>query len=199
MARSELESERQGQPMIGLGPDKNIHPGPQLPMGSQKRYAGSPTHPNAHFSINSEGQSDIRGEGGFMKTKSPRCARESFSDTRVISIVQMMIQMMACVHYIVREPLANNKCCSNGILPNSVSISVIVECDENKTQCHPCKDWLGQLFLIPGLVWKRVSPFHRWMCSLSGSQQPFSCVLGHFRHGVNRMILVQAHCLPVRR
>ena len=33
------------------------------------------------------------------------------------------------------------------------------------------------------LVWKRVS---LWMWSLGGSQQPFSCVLGHFRHGVKR-------------
>ena len=84
---------------------------------------------------------------------------------------------------LIREATAGERCCSNGILPNSVSISVIVKCDENKTQYQPCKDWLGQLFLIPGLVWKMVSPFHRWMCSLSGSQQPFSCVLGHFRHG----------------
>ena len=86
----------------------------------------------------------------------------------------------------MREAPAGIRCCSNGILPNSVSISVIVKCDENKTQYQPCKDWLGQLFLIPGLVWKMVSPFHRWMCSLSGSQQPFSCVLGHFRHGDNQ-------------
>jgi len=59
----------------------------------------------------------------------------------------------------MREAPAGIRCCSNGILPNSVSISVIVECDENKTPCQPCKDWLGQLFLIPGLVWKMVSPF----------------------------------------
>ena len=31
-----------------------------------------------------------------------------------------------------------------------------------------------------GLVWKTVSP---WIRSLRGSQQPFSCVLGHFWHG----------------
>ena len=30
------------------------------------------------------------------------------------------------------------------------------------------------------LAWKRVS---LWMWSLGGSQQPFSCVLGHFWHG----------------
>ena len=31
-----------------------------------------------------------------------------------------------------------------------------------------------------GLVWKRVS---FWLGSLEASQQPFSCVLGHFLHG----------------
>ena len=51
----------------------------------------------------------------------------------------------------MREAPAGIRCCLNGILPNSVSISVIVKCDENKTQYQPCKDWLGQLFLIPGL------------------------------------------------
>ena len=43
---------------------------------------------------------------------------------------------------------------------------------DNKTQCQPCKRLAGQLFLIPGLVWKRVSPI--WMWSLWDSQQPFS-------------------------
>ena len=56
---------------------------------------------------------------------------------------------------------------------------------KNKTQCQlDAKDWLDHSFLFPGLVfwygnWKRVS---LWMWSLGGSQQPFSCVLGHFRH-----------------
>ena len=40
------------------------------------------------------------------------------------------------------------------------------------------KDWLDQLFLFSGL--EKVSP---WMWPLGGSQQPFSCILGHFRHG----------------
>ena len=52
----------------------------------------------------------------------------------------------------------------------------------NKTQRQLCKR-LGEP-LIPFswscLVWKRVS---LWMWSLGGSQQPFSCVLGHFQHG----------------
>ena len=52
-----------------------------------------------------------------MKTsKAPRCARERFSDTRVINIVEMIGPGPM---YIVREALANDKCCSNGILPNS--------------------------------------------------------------------------------
>ena len=59
---------------------------------------------------------------------------------------------------------------------------------------RPCvnyaKDWLDQLFLIPGLVWCGKG-YHLW-----DSQKPFSCVLGHFRHGdkqaTNQVILVQA-------
>ena len=39
------------------------------------------------------------------------------------------------------------------------------------------KDWLGQFFLIPGLVWSgKEYP----------NQQPFSCVLGHFWRGNNQ-------------
>ena len=62
------------------------------------------------------------------------------------------------------------------------------------------KDWLDHSFLFPGLVWfeKRVL---FWIWSLGGSQQPFFCVLGHFRHGHeqtnNRVILVQACPWPV--
>ena len=47
------------------------------------------------------------------------------------------------------------------------------------------KDWLGQLFLIPGLVWSG-KEYRLWMWSLWGSQQAFSCVLGLFRHGDNQ-------------
>ena len=46
--------------------------------------------------------------------------------------------------------------------------------------------------------------YHSWMWSLWGSQQPFFCVFGHFRHGdertneqpTNRVILVQACTWP---
>ena len=37
------------------------------------------------------------------------------------------------------------------------------------------KDYIGQLFLIPGLVWSGKG-YHLWMWSLWGSQQPFCCV-----------------------
>ena len=64
------------------------------------------------------------------------------------------------------------------------------------------KDWLDQLFLFSGL--EKVSP---WMWPLGGSQQPFSCILGHFRHGDtqpnkqtnNQSIQEQACSLPLRR
>ena len=35
------------------------------------------------------------------------------------------------------------------------------------------------------LVWS-VKGFHLWMLSFGGIQQPFFCVLGHFRHGDKR-------------
>ena len=47
------------------------------------------------------------------------------------------------------------------------------------------KDWINQLFLIPGLIWSG-KRFHLWMWSLWDSEQPFSCVLGLFRHGDNQ-------------
>ena len=52
----------------------------------------------------------------------------------------------------------------------------------NKTQCQLCKR----------LTWPIIPHFwsgkgyHLWMWSLRGSQQPFSCALGHFRHGDNQ-------------
>ena len=52
---------------------------------------------------------------------------------------------------------------------------------ETRPSVNYAKDWLGQLFLIPGLV-SSGKGYHLWMWSLWGSQQPFSCVLGHFRH-----------------
>ena len=48
------------------------------------------------------------------------------------------------------------------------------------------KDWLDQLFFISGLAWSGKG-YHLWMWSVRGSQQPFSCVLGHFRLGDNQM------------
>ena len=44
------------------------------------------------------------------------------------------------------------------------------------------KDGLDQSFPITGLGWSK-NRYHLWMWALWGSQQPFSCVLGHFRHG----------------
>ena len=44
------------------------------------------------------------------------------------------------------------------------------------------KDWLDQFFLFPGLVWSVIG-YHLWMWELWDSQQPFSWVLGHLRHG----------------
>ena len=74
----------------------------------------------------------------------------------------------------------------------------------NKTQRQLCKRLAGPLipFSWSCLVWKRVS---LWLWSLRGSQQPFSSVLGHFRHGDeqtnertnNQVILVQACSWPV--
>ena len=48
-----------------------------------------------------------------------------------------------------------------------------------------CKRLAGPIFPFSWykLVWKRIS---HWMWSLRGSQKPFSCVLGHFRHGDNQ-------------
>ena len=77
---------------------------------------------------------------------------------------------------------------------------------QNKTQRQLCKR-LAEPFISFSwscLVWKRVS---LWMWSLGGRQQPFSCVLGNFRHGDkqptkqpnNQVILVQACSWPVRR
>ena len=52
----------------------------------------------------------------------------------------------------------------------------------NKTQRQLCKRLAGPFipFSWSCLVWKRVL---LWIWSLGGSQQPFFCVLGHFRHG----------------
>ena len=69
-------------------------------------------------------------------------------------------------------------------------------------QCQLCKKLTWPI--IPhswsGLVWKRISSMDVW--SLWGSQQPSSCVLGHFRHSnkqpTNQVILVQACSLPAR-
>ena len=75
---------------------------------------------------------------------------------------------------------------------------------KNKTQCQLCKRLAGPFIPLSWycLVWKRVS---LWMWPRGGSQQPFSCVLGHFPHGDkqtnertnNQMILVQACSWPV--
>ena len=53
---------------------------------------------------------------------------------------------------------------------------------DDKTQRQLCKRLAGLFipFSWSCLVWKRVS---LWLWSLGGSQQPFSSVLGHFRHG----------------
>ena len=60
-----------------------------------------------------------------------------------------------------------------------------IEDKEDKTQCQLCKRLAGPIIPLywSSVVWKRVSP---WMWSLWGSQQPFSCLLGHFRHGDNK-------------
>ena len=60
------------------------------------------------------------------------------------------------------------------------------QCSERKkTQFQLCKRLAGPIipFSWPNVVWKRIS---HWMWSLRGSQKPFSCVLGHFRHGDNQ-------------
>ena len=51
-----------------------------------------------------------------------------------------------------------------------------------KTQCQLCKRLAGPFIPLSWscLVWKRIL---LWMWSLGGRQQPFSCVLGHFRQG----------------
>ena len=80
----------------------------------------------------------------------------------------------------------------------------VVDKHQNKTQRQLCKRLAGPFipFSWSCLVWKRVS---LWMWSLGGSQQPFSCVLGHFRHGdeesnnwtTSQVILEQASSWPV--
>ena len=52
----------------------------------------------------------------------------------------------------------------------------------NKTQRQLCKRLAGPFipFFWYCLIWKR---FSLWMWPLGSSQQPFSCVLGHFWHG----------------
>ena len=73
---------------------------------------------------------------------------------------------------------------------------------KTRPSANYAKDWLDQLFPIPGLVW-RGKGYHLWMWSTSESEKPFPCVLGHFRHGdeqaTNRVILVQACSWSVRR
>ena len=87
---------------------------------------------------------------------------------------------------------------------DTLSHNSSAEIIENKTQRQLCKRLAGPFipFSWSCLVWKRVS---LWMWSLGGSQQPFSCVLGHFQHGDeqtnertnNQVILVQACSWPV--
>ena len=71
---------------------------------------------------------------------------------------------------------------------------------QTRPSVNYAKDWLDQLFLIPGLVWCGKG-YHLWMWSPWDSQKPFSCVLGHFRHGdvktTNWVILVQVCSWPV--
>ena len=57
--------------------------------------------------------------------------------------------------------------------------------NDNKTQCQLCKRVVGPFIPLSWscLVWKRIL---LWMWSLGGRQQPFSCVLSHFRHGHER-------------
>ena len=70
----------------------------------------------------------------------------------------------------------------------------------NKTQCQLCKRLAGPFIPLSWscLVWKRIL---LWLWSIGGRQQPFSCVLGHFRHGHeqtnNGVNLVQACSWPV--
>ena len=75
----------------------------------------------------------------------------------------------------------------------------------NKTRpiVNNAKDSLGQLFLIPFLVWSG-KEFHLWFWSFWRSQQLFSCVFSHSamvtpNETNNQVILVQASSWPVRR
>ena len=69
---------------------------------------------------------------------------------------------------------------------DTLSHNSSAEIIENKTQRQLCKRLAGPFipFSWSCLVWKRVS---LWLWSLGGSQQPFSSVLGHFRHGDDQM------------
>ena len=53
--------------------------------------------------------------------------------------------------------------------------------DTTRPSVNYAKDGLDQSFPITGLGWSK-NRYHLWMWALWGSQQPFSCVLGHFRH-----------------
>ena len=54
--------------------------------------------------------------------------------------------------------------------------------DTTRPSVNYAKDGLDQSLPITGLGWSK-KRCHLWMWALWGSQQPFSCVLGHFRHG----------------
>ena len=54
--------------------------------------------------------------------------------------------------------------------------------DTTRPSVNYAKDGLDQSFPITGLGWSK-NRYHLWMWPLLASQQPFSCVLGHFRHG----------------
>ena len=98
----------------------------------------------------------------------------------------------------------------SGVSDHPLIIIIIGPCHGSAVGNHDFGWWLEQdpvnfaspiiPHSWPGLVWKRVSPLD---VITRGSQQPFSCVLDHFRHGDNQttnwVILMQACSCPVRR
>ena len=64
-----------------------------------------------------------------------------------------------------------------------------------RPSANKAKDWLDQLFLIPGLFWSGKG-YHLWMSSLRGSEQPFFLCIRPFwawwQPKDNWVILVQA-------
>ena len=93
-----------------------------------------------------------------------------------------------CGSPIFYEPMLYMKCLHIHILEGRTcdKISGKYWIIEEQDPVSIMQDFVGRLFLIPGLVWSGKG-YHLWMWSLWGSQhQPFTYVLGHLRHGDNR-------------